>query len=581
MKLSIKQSMLYTFLLVALIPIILISAINWYIITVDEEHDRENLIENSMQFIKKHYQRDKNYLQTILNNINIIFSEAHIDDVDPTSPPFKHLLESVEMNAYLDILMVINKEGKIVVADNSKLIGQKIIIPEKYRDVFLGKEIVSTEVLDPDLINVISSESENVPDVLKFIRDGDPETIKNLTTDKDIYLTGVVPLQNPDSKEIQGAIVGCVRLSHNTFKFPAKFKLAEFLKIQMIPAYDKPEEQKFMNLQPLYNFNNKPVAYIVITAKPGIFKVVLNQTETYGLYVSIFMALLAIIASIFFSKHLTNPIIKLDEATDEVKQGNYDLDLNIEGPEELVHLGNAFKEMGQDLQEKKKMQENYIATLTHDMRVPLLAEQKALDLLYNDERFGVSTDQKVILENMVSSNKDLIILVNTLLDSYKLEAGKYRIDIEDNDIVSVTNDCINELKPLTDEKQQSIKFKNQGQSLTIGFDKPELKRVIRNLLSNAIKFTNKNGKVDIQITQDNDKITVSISDNGKGMTEKELSQLFQRYSSTAKKLRKVGTGLGLFLSYQIIKAHEGDMWAESQPEEGSTFYFTLPRKKTN
>jgi signal transduction histidine kinase len=179
---------------------------------------------------------------------------------------------------------------------------------------------------------------------------------------------------------------------------------------------------------------------------------------------------------------------------------------------------------------------------------------------------------------MVSSNQDLLKLVNTLLDTYKLEAGKYRMDLYDHDIVEVTGQIVSELKPMAEDKKQQLLFKPDADSLTLKFDSGEIKRVIRNLISNAIKFTQKEGEIIISLCSNDENVLLSVSDNGRGMTEEEKSKLFERYSSGAKKLRKVGTGLGLYLSYQIVQAHEGKMWVDSELNKGSTFHVSLPKR---
>jgi len=109
-----------------------------------------------------------------------------------------------------------------------------------------------------------------------------------------------------------------------------------------------------------------------------------------------------------------------------------------------------------------------------------------------------------------------------------------------------------------------------------GVDKKEIKRVIMNLMNNGLTYSHKGGSVIVGAQEQENEILVKITDNGKGIPKDEQDMIFDRYFSKAKKLRKIGTGLGLYLSKKIIEKHNGRIWVESQVSKGSTFYFSLP-----
>ena len=104
----------------------------------------------------------------------------------------------------------------------------------------------------------------------------------------------------------------------------------------------------------------------------------------------------------------------------------------------------------------------------------------------------------------------------------------------------------------------------------------EIKRVIINLLANAINYSHENSEIIIKTNTQGANALISICDKGKGLKKEDLKNLFNKYTSYAKKFRQVGTGLGLYLSKQIVEAHQGKIWVESKEGEGSTFTFSIP-----
>lgn len=227
--------------------------------------------------------------------------------------------------------------------------------------------------------------------------------------------------------------------------------------------------------------------------------------------------------------------------------------------------------------ELDRLKEDFVATLTHDLKVPLLANVQTFDHLIKGFYGNLSQQQNFIIEQMISSNKDLLKMVNIILDSYKYEAGKYNLVKKNFNLAKLIKESISEISSLLTEKELQLNLNNYN-DIQIYADKHEIKRVILNLLSNAIKYTNNDGKIEINLFVEKEKniIKFSIKDNGIGISENSLNNLFDRYSKGGKTLRKVGTGLGLYLSKQIIEAHGGKIWVESTKDTGSTFHFSLP-----
>lgn len=226
--------------------------------------------------------------------------------------------------------------------------------------------------------------------------------------------------------------------------------------------------------------------------------------------------------------------------------------------------------------ETERLRDDFIATLTHDLRTPLLAAIQTLKFFLDGSLGAVEEKQEVLLSTMLQSNEDLLGLVNALLEVYRFESGKLTLCKTIFPVKNLVVQCYEELKPLADRK--NIEFSlvcDIDESLEIIADKSEIKRVIINLCGNAVNYTNKNGKVEIFAKAQSGDFIFSVSDNGNGIPQEDIPKLFNRFSQGTTRKRSTGTGLGLYLSRQIIEAHGGKIWLDSKLNKGSEFTFVL------
>lgn len=231
-----------------------------------------------------------------------------------------------------------------------------------------------------------------------------------------------------------------------------------------------------------------------------------------------------------------------------------------------------------DVTEQKKadrLRDDFIATLTHDLRTPLLAAIQTLKFFLEGALGELDDKQKLLLATMQKSNEDLLGLVNALLEVYKYDAEKLVLNKTDFNIYELTKHVYDELKPLADNKKIDFEIDCADKDLEINADRSELRRVICNLCGNAINYTGEEGKVVITIKNEGNDLIFSVSDNGCGIPQEDIPNMFQRFSQGTSKKRSAGTGLGLYLSRQIIESHGGKIWLESVLNKGSEFSFIL------
>lgn len=231
-----------------------------------------------------------------------------------------------------------------------------------------------------------------------------------------------------------------------------------------------------------------------------------------------------------------------------------------------------------DITEQKKadrLRDDFIATLTHDLRTPILAAIQTLKFFLDGALGELDEKQKLLLSTMEKSNEDLLGLVNALLEVYKYDAEKLILNKVDFNIYELTKHVYNELKPLADNKKINFEINCENKDIEIFADRSELRRVICNLCGNAINYTPEEGKVVITIKNEANDLIFSVSDNGCGIPAEDIPNMFQRFSQGTSKKRSAGTGLGLYLSRQIIESHGGKIWLESVLNKGSEFSFIL------
>ncbi len=232
------------------------------------------------------------------------------------------------------------------------------------------------------------------------------------------------------------------------------------------------------------------------------------------------------------------------------------------------------------------LRQDFVSRFTHDLRTPLAASNRILKLLREGRFFEISPDIEQIFTTMITSNDDLLHMVNSLLEVYRYEADCKKINFDKINIHDLVRDVVQELTPLAEEKQLSLKFnlenleKNNSENselYTIFADRIEIKRVLTNLIGNAIKFT-QTGSIEVTL-QLADTVQIKIKDTGFGIAPEEQAILFERFRPG--KHKNSGSGLGLYLSRCIIEAHDGLINVESESGNGSTFTISLPKSASS
>ncbi len=250
----------------------------------------------------------------------------------------------------------------------------------------------------------------------------------------------------------------------------------------------------------------------------------------------------------------------------------------IESIEDRESMIKSYRsELENELQNINQVHKDFSATLMHDLKVPVIAEINAINLFLNGSFGEISDIQKQALETMLVSSEELLTLLNSLLETYKYEVEGFHFQKNTTCMKQLVEECLKEVIFLIKPKNQTIELYAPHESYPINLDKLYFKRVIKNLISNASSYTPNNGIIKISLDEKNHKIILKIEDNGKGIEPEYIDKIFDKYFSTSKKFRKVGTGLGLYLTKKIVEKHNGTISVTSKLNEGTKFLIEIPQ----
>ncbi len=232
------------------------------------------------------------------------------------------------------------------------------------------------------------------------------------------------------------------------------------------------------------------------------------------------------------------------------------------------------------LQELDEMKTRFFTNISHEFRTPLTLIQgpaKQILELTTDDR--VSEKAKLIHRSAKKLNR----LANQLLDISRIESGKMKLKVYEQDIIPVIKELIASFLPFAEKKQITLKFDSEYQKIPLFFDRDKVEKILNNLLSNALKFTPQGGSVKVNLKSEgneNDKefIRISVTDNGIGIPKEQLSKIFDRFYQVDSRLSKEyeGTGIGLSLIKELVELHRGKISVESREGQGSVFTVYLP-----
>ncbi len=273
--------------------------------------------------------------------------------------------------------------------------------------------------------------------------------------------------------------------------------------------------------------------------------------------------------------------IELNEVLEILKENQVITRLNRQlksKSNELEQKTHALEIANKRLMNLDVEKDDFISTVTHEMRTPLTSIRAISEILYDNDDL-TDEERNHFLDSVVKETERMTRLINQVLDMEKLESGKSQLHYEQVMIATLIQDCLSNFKALAVEKHVEIVPNYEIQNITMMVDRDRLSQVLTNLLSNALKFSDEQSTIEVGLADNPDGgILIWVKDHGKGMDDDSLHRIFDKFYQAQDQTRKKpkGTGLGLSITKQIVNMHGGDIWAVSEEGKGTTFYFTVP-----
>ena len=273
----------------------------------------------------------------------------------------------------------------------------------------------------------------------------------------------------------------------------------------------------------------------------------------------------------YLSRRITRPVLALSRATDEIERGSYDVDLpEVRGGGEIGHLADRFREMAVRLSDAERQERNFLMSVSHELRTPLTAIRGHVDAL----REGVAEDPEAraaSLDVIAREGARLERLVGDVLDLAKLEAHRFTVHTEEVDMERLCDQAYSAFGEEARRRRIDYGKRFEAQP-TIVSDGDRVLQIISNLLSNAFRWTPDGGRVELELTATNGRVSVAVHDNGPGVAIEEPERIFRPFWSRDDS----GTGLGLAIAHELAAALGGSIELDSRPGEGSRFKLVLP-----
>lgn len=246
---------------------------------------------------------------------------------------------------------------------------------------------------------------------------------------------------------------------------------------------------------------------------------------------------------------------------------------------ELVNLQRELSRKNNELERLNELKNNFIGMAAHDLRNPLGVILNFSEFLKDDLKDELSEQHLSFLQNIVNSSEFMYRLVEDLLDFSKIESGKIQLNFEEFDLVQILKAIVANSNTLSKRKKIKVNFDANVEAININADSNKIMQVFHNLIDNAVKFSPEGSEINVVLKNQKEKILLYVKDQGKGIASEDQEKVFVPFTSIATKgtAGEKGTGLGMSIVKRIVDSHKGEIWLESEPGKGTTFFVELPK----
>lgn len=281
---------------------------------------------------------------------------------------------------------------------------------------------------------------------------------------------------------------------------------------------------------------------------------------------------------IWFARRWTKPIEQLKSVVDHLAKGNYNLIPDKKFCDGIGELGAAIEQLSIRLKQNESFKGAMLSQFTHEMKSPLGSIKQATNLLEASLQNQMTPEQSRFIGIIKKNNENLQRLITNILHSASYDSARLKLVISSVNLVQLMTEVLVFISPTIKEKSINVKLNLDANDIRAEIDKEKMEEVFQNLIGNAVKFSEKETVIEVNIAQRAEDVFIEISDQGIGIPDDEIPYIFEKLyrASNSKKISVKGTGLGLYITSQIIRAHGGHIQVKSKMGQGTSFKIILP-----
>lgn len=329
------------------------------------------------------------------------------------------------------------------------------------------------------------------------------------------------------------------------------------------------DEKYIATVSPIQK-QQKTIGYVFMFQNTDSIHALMERLNKHFLIVGLVSGLVTIVVIIVLSRKLARPLIEMKEATLKMSKGDFTVALSTNGQDELSDLANAIQLLSNDLNHLREERKEFLSSIAHELRTPITFIKGYTDILY--KRDLSERDRQKYLRIIIEETNRLSRLIKDLFDLAKMDENAFVINKEclhmDDFVASIEA----KLRPAFHEKQIDL-FVQCEAGLTLLADTIRLEQIFLNLLNNALTYCSSGDSTFLQVERNNHFVSIIIKDTGKGIPQKDLPYIFERFYRVDKSRTRAngGLGLGLAIVKELVHAHGGEITVVSEENKGTTF----------
>jgi signal transduction histidine kinase len=565
---SLIKKFLLFFLLTSILPLTLLG---FFLVRESQEKLNQrfvNLLHTAETLVLGAYKNDLDALKLINDQVSILSINDEYQEYlnGSQGDRLEEILNKFQQNQDLGIVALIDAKQKVIASTDTFEYASKDSINELIQTALRGKSISSVERLK--FLDDTKSNKESAKQELMYVAASPLLDEKDTKKVNGVLLIGRFIKEKNSFQKIEKSLpiiritVSDSQLSSNKISLQVTPSTALNLFQSLQNKNEKINLAHSKRLIALRNYAGQIIGNLEVSISMAP-ELELQKRNLFLMGLFLCFAVIGIIsAGFWFNRNFIFPMNQLSEACRKLATGNMQTLITASKAKGEMRLTiDGFNQMVRQLQEKQQMQSDFISTLTHDLKTPLLAQKRACELIEEFEG-GMQTSSVKLIHGLHSNNQHLLNMVNLLLETYKSDFEGIQLKKSLVNLFSLVEECKANLGLLAESKEIQI-LNTIPKEAELEVDPVQLKRVFVNIIGNSIENIGKNSQITVLLNDLDQKCRITIADNGPGISEEILPRIFEKYYSRSRMNQKIGSGLGLYICKLIVEAHGGQIFATS------------------